>query len=250
MTNDYIYHISFDRPEMTNEIMAEMPDIDEYNRYIKTDSTSKSNYNYHNVFKILTHEQHIHLFRKMNYCKYIASKTQNQDMLQLALKIGNLIISANYRLILHVAKRYRNQIEYDDAVSEGHMALIKAVSKFDFSLGYRFSTYAMTSLFRAIHFYNRKHKNRPEIQPYRKDFDIKAPEIVEPINIDIKTIMRLVSPIQRIVLEYRYGLMKLPKKTGKASYRAIGEHLGVSRETIRKIEHTAYDFLRKTLSEI
>ena len=55
----------------------------------------------------------------------------------------NMLIQSNLRLVVHIAKWYKGRgVELEDLISMGNMGLIKAVEKFDPSLGNRFSTYA------------------------------------------------------------------------------------------------------------
>ncbi|MCK5807769.1 sigma-70 family RNA polymerase sigma factor [bacterium] len=55
----------------------------------------------------------------------------------------NQLIQANLRLVVSVAKRYNNRgLDFKDIIAEGNIGLIKAVDKFEYSRGYKFSTYA------------------------------------------------------------------------------------------------------------
>lgn len=56
----------------------------------------------------------------------------------------NLFVNHNLRLVIRVAKNYRNQgIPFLDLIQEGNLGLIRAVEKFDYRRGYKFSTYAV-----------------------------------------------------------------------------------------------------------
>ncbi len=66
-----------------------------------------------------------------------------QSLDQLGRQAKEKLICANLRLVVSWAKRYRGtNLDMSDLVSYGNLGLIRAVEKYDYKLGYRFSTYA------------------------------------------------------------------------------------------------------------
>lgn len=85
-------------------------------------------------------------FREMGKIELVSM----EEEIELAKRIAkgdeearSKMIVANLRLVISIAKRYLNRgVKIDDLIQEGNLGLIKAVEKYDYKRGYKFSTYA------------------------------------------------------------------------------------------------------------
>lgn len=111
---------------------------------------------------LLTKDDEFHLFRSMNFLRFRAAQGRElldrewpqADLLdeieatqRAADQIRNHIIRANLRLVVSVSKRYVDPFNsLGELVSDGNVSIIRAVEKFDYARGFRFSTYATWAL--------------------------------------------------------------------------------------------------------
>ena len=216
---------------------------------------------------LLTRQQEVHLFQKMNYLKYKASvlraeldsdqpKSRPMERIETlhdeAVATKNQIIRANLRLVVSIAKRYVGPaMDFFDLVSDGNVSLIRAVEKFDFSRGNRFSTYAswaiMKNFARTIPAVFR-HRDRfrtsfSELFSHTKDArtdqrEHESAQILRESQVD--RLLNRLDPRERQIVTSRFGLIRGQEPL---TLKQIGAAMGVTKERIRQIQVRAMNKL-------
>ncbi|KIT95603.1 RNA polymerase sigma factor, partial [Staphylococcus aureus] len=112
---------------------------------------------------LLNAEEEVDLATRIEAGLYAEHKMQTEDMtdprlrrdMQLIVADGrrakNHLLEANLRLVVSLAKRYTGRgMLFLDLIQEGNLGLIRAVEKFDYTKGFKFSTYATWWIRQAI----------------------------------------------------------------------------------------------------
>jgi len=222
---------------------------------------------------LLTREQEVHLFRKMNYLKYKASRLradldparpksglmdQIEKLYDESVATKNEIISANLRLVVSIAKRHVGPVEnFFELVSDGNISLIRAVEKFDFARGNKFSTYASWAIMKN---YARtipdEHRHRDRFrtslaemfgtaEDARTDqYEQESSQMQREAQVE-KILERLDEREQKIIMS-RFGLKRGQEPL---TLKEVGAVMGVTKERVRQIEARALSKLRKAAQE-
>jgi RNA polymerase primary sigma factor/RNA polymerase sigma factor len=222
---------------------------------------------------LLSKGQECHLFRKFNFLKHAASKLRDsielgrarssvmdkiEQLYDEAVKTKNQIVQANLRLVVSIAKRHVTVVEdFFQLVSDGNMSLIRAVEKFDYARGNKFSTYASWAIMKN---YARtipqefKHRDRfrttsdemfNDAQDERADlYEQESAQYQRKRQIG-RILSRLDEREQKIIIS-RFGL---DHRQEPLTLKEVGVEMGVTKERIRQIEARALNKLRLAAKE-
>jgi RNA polymerase sigma factor (sigma-70 family) len=222
---------------------------------------------------LLTKEQEVYLFRKMNYLKYRACKLREtlepararaatldeiERLQREALAVKNQIIRANLRLVVSIAKRHVGASNsFDELVSDGNMSLIRAVEKFDYARGNKFSTYASWAIMKnfarsiPVEHHQRDRFLTGHDEMFAATTDTRSSEHeyenqVQQIRSSLAKILDKLDERERSIIVSRFGLAEAGEPQ---TLEEVGHQLGVTKERIRQLEVRAMGKLRQYADE-
>lgn len=222
---------------------------------------------------LLTREEETYYFRKMNFLKYQAARLQAKldpaqpkagemdridQLIADAVQVKNFLIRSNLRLVVSIAKRHvRPNMNFFEMVSDGNMSLIRAIEKFDFTRGFKFSTYASWAIMK--NFARSIPAEDTQLERFRTGNDEVFMNSTDPrtergtdelVNHrQHEALMRILSrlePRERDIIVFRFGL---DKGASPRTLEQTGHRFGVTKERIRQVEVRTLKKLRKIAEE-
>jgi RNA polymerase sigma factor (sigma-70 family) len=288
MTEKYEYmdHELFDLPEA--EAMRQIfdqaedvpkPDTSWYHPVMDR-SLSDIRRQKNNGTVLLTAAQERVIFTQYNYCRMrvcvLRDRLQDAreidpdvaremlDWFRKADALRHQIAHTNLALVLAMAKRTRmSEVDFADLISEGNMALLRAVDKFDAGRGFKFSTYACRAIIKAFSRQGIKLSKYRQLFP--TDFDPKLErsnhaeqkrdeheaDCVSELKDIVARNRAALTDIEKQVIEHRFAVNK-PRVEGEddpkpLTLEQVGKIIGVTKERVRQIQNKALVKLRDTM---
>jgi RNA polymerase primary sigma factor len=160
------------------------------------------------------------------------------------------LVRTNLALVLAMAKRVRlGDVDFAEVVSEGNMALIRAVDKFNVERGFKFSTYACRAILKAFSrtaMKSNRYRSRfpVEFEPdlEKSDWsDRKRDQVEEECIDELKTIvdrnMADLSDVEQTVIRRRFNWQEA--EATPLTLEQVGKIIGVTKERVRQIQNKA-----------
>ena len=170
------------------------------------------------------------------------------------------LVRTNLALVLAMAKRTRlGDVDFAEVVSEGNMALIRAVDKFNVDRGFKFSTYACRAILKAFSrtaLKSSRHKMRfpVEFEPdmEKSDWTDRRRDAVEEDCIDeLKQIvdrnLAELSNVEETVIRRRFNWQQ--EEESPLTLEEVGQIIGVTKERVRQIQNKALAKIRLVMED-
>lgn len=223
---------------------------------------------------LLTPEQERCLFQRMNFLFHQAALQRgllhpdrpSQGRLELVERLVLLaewhrdrIVEANLRLVFSIVKKFVNPNNtFDDLLSDGIVGLIRAVEKFDYDRGFRFSTYATQVVRRNS--YRTVVTNQQERQKVvgglqDLDFEVSDQDKTSAISEGrwhelrsrLAVMLDDLDRREKFIIRARFSLGSHRKVH---TLQSLADRLGISKERVRQLERRAMEKLREMAGEV
>jgi RNA polymerase sigma factor (sigma-70 family) len=211
------------------------------------------------------------LFRRYNCARYHLASLMEKQMrrfvgsrvpeilawYRLVLENRAALAQANMALVVAMVKRVKTEsVDFGELVSEGNIALLHAVDKFDFSRGFKFSTYACSAIMRAFSklgakagTYRQRFATRYEPEMERSDeLERRHADQRETALEDLHRVLFLnradLTDVEQTVLGARFAL---PGHDHVHTLHEVSELVLLSKERVRQVQNVAMAKVRRAM---
>jgi RNA polymerase sigma factor (sigma-70 family) len=221
----------------------------------------------------LTREQEKTLFLQYNYAKFRLAlireesdgkgtrrrKRREEDWIGRIKTTQSKLVHCNLPLVPSMASRAKiSGVDHGDLISEGYMALLRSIEKFDAARGFKFSTYACRAIL------SRFRRLGAKAQTFRKHFPVPYEPKMERSDyherrhdnqryVAIETVREVLSEntaklstVEKRVIQERYPVVPGNKPRTLAQ---VGKIVGLSNERVRQIEKVGLTKIRGAFEE-
>jgi len=174
------------------------------------------------------------------------------------LAIRSEIVNANFPLVLAMAKHSRfSLLDINEMISEGNMALLRSINRYDLTKGYRFSSYACRSILKAFsrvamrtgryrHLFPTEYDEsmeRSDDAKRRRDDDREG--FLDMLQAVLTKNAAHLNNVERLVIMKRFALEnKQQGETEPKTLGEVGQMIGLTKERVRQIQNRALEKLR------
>lgn len=213
------------------------------------------------------------LFRRMNYLKYhvhvlrqrlddarpdVETLELAEQLLAESIALRNRIVSANLRLVVAMARRFANaRYSLDELIDEGIFTLLRAVERFDFDRGFRFSTYAVRAIqHNLVRYVGRRRQDDERFrsgeveslqEPVSDGEELFSEQRWESMQDSLSAMLQRLDKRERAIIQARFAM------GGEAKVQTLSmlaRKFGVCKERIRQLEKRALEKLRSMAHEM
>ena len=268
---DYVDHPSFSDPDTESELFGEQAEEIEIPRWTHFPEVPEDMPRRRKNKTALSGRDEVKLFLRYNYARCrLAQLIQGQakrfsaararmmvTWFERVLSARSDLVKANMALVLAMAKRTKiPNVEFTEMISEGNMALLRSVEKFDVSRGFKFSTYACRAILKSFNRLATKtgkyHQRFPtEYDPdlETSDYDVMKHDIQREDSVDaLREILHKnranLSQTELTIVMERFAITTRGKGRTLAE---VGRLVGLTNERVRQIQNLALQKLKDVL---
>ncbi len=220
----------------------------------------------------LSKQQEQTLFLRYNYAKMRMARLLDKDRLtgeqkkdlprwkKRSQQTREKLVHANLPLVPSMAQKTNvSNVEFTELMSEGYMAILRSVEKFDVSRGFKFSTYACRAILAAFRRASSKSQTYRKHVPVQFDVPVERSDFAERRHRDqretavedIRSILQAnsaeLSDVEIEILQQRFPILAGEKPRTLAQ---VGRSVGLSNERVRQIEKASLSKIRDAMETV